>query len=102
MFCKNCGKEIDPSAVVCPNCGCATDNYSPAKKTSEDDSSSFGYAILGFLIPLVGLILYFVWKDSMPLRAKSVGKGALVGFITGVVISVIYAVAVGAMIGSMM
>ncbi|MCH5320681.1 MAG: TM2 domain-containing protein [Eubacterium sp.] len=23
MFCKNCGKEIDPNAAVCLNCGCA-------------------------------------------------------------------------------
>ena len=26
MFCKKCGKEIDDEAVVCPNCGCATDS----------------------------------------------------------------------------
>lgn len=26
MFCTKCGKEIDAEAVICPNCGCATDN----------------------------------------------------------------------------
>lgn len=23
MFCRNCGKEIDPNAAVCVSCGCA-------------------------------------------------------------------------------
>ncbi|MCH5315668.1 MAG: TM2 domain-containing protein [Eubacterium sp.] len=23
MYCKNCGKEMDPNAAVCLNCGCA-------------------------------------------------------------------------------
>lgn len=27
MFCSKCGKEIMDEAVVCPNCGCATNNY---------------------------------------------------------------------------
>ncbi|MBE6771077.1 MAG: TM2 domain-containing protein [Ruminococcaceae bacterium] len=31
MFCKNCGKEIDNAAVVCPACGVATDNFNQNK-----------------------------------------------------------------------
>ncbi len=27
MFCSKCGKEIMDEAVICPNCGCATNNY---------------------------------------------------------------------------
>ncbi len=27
MFCSKCGREIMDEAVVCPNCGCATNNY---------------------------------------------------------------------------
>ena len=26
MFCTHCGKELDGNAVVCPGCGCPTDN----------------------------------------------------------------------------
>lgn len=55
-----------------------------------DDESSFGWAFLGFLIPVVGLILYLVWKQDYPLKAKSAGKGALVGVIAGVVLMIIY------------
>ena len=56
------------------------------------DAPSGGYAVLGFFIPIVGLILYLVWKDETPLRAKSAGKGALIGVITGVVLSVVLTV----------
>ena len=27
MFCSKCGKEIFNEAIVCPHCGCATNNY---------------------------------------------------------------------------
>ena len=104
MYCKKCGKEIDDEAVVCPNCGCATDNYKTNTKsavvTDENDAPSTGFAVLGFFFPLIGLILYLVWKDKMPLRAHSVGKGALIGVIVSVVLSVIYAVIMAVAIGS--
>ena len=54
-----------------------------------DDSSSIGFAILGFFIPLVGLILFLVYESKRPQRAKSAGIGALVGFITKIVISIV-------------
>ena len=46
---------------------------------------SLGIAILGFLFPLIGLIMYIVWLNSLPFRARSAGKGALASVITGVV-----------------
>lgn len=48
---------------------------------SLSDAPSGGYAVLCFFFPVVGLILYLVWKDQFPMRAKSCGKGALVGVI---------------------
>jgi len=53
------------------------------------DAPSFGYAILGFFIPIVGLILYLMWKDQTPQRARSAGKGALTSVIVGVALSII-------------
>ena len=55
----------------------------------EADESSFGYAVLCFFFPLVGLILFLVWKDTTPLKAKSCGIGALIGFIVSVVLSIL-------------
>ena len=83
-------------AVMCPTCGCQT----ASKQTDAADAPSTGFAVLGFFLPVVGLILYLVWKDTTPLKAKSVGKGALIGAIVSVVGTVIYAVAVGSLLGS--
>jgi len=38
--------------------------------TNLNDSGSFGWAVLGFFIPLAGLILFFVWKNDRPKSAK--------------------------------
>ena len=88
MFCKNCGKELDDRAVVCPNCGVAL-NEQTAPAASADRPNA-GFAVLGFLIPLVGLILYLVWKGTYPLKAKSCGKGALISVIVYVALFVFY------------
>ena len=85
MYCKNCGKIIDDSATYYINCGTKFDN----NINETDDRSSFGVAILGFFIPIVGLILFLIYEGKKPKRAKSAGKGALIGFITKVVLSII-------------
>ena len=92
-YCRSCGKEIMDEAVICPGCG-----VPQSTSAVTNDSSSLGYAFLGFCIPIVGLILYLVWKDSTPLRAKSAGKGALVSVIVSVVIWIVYAVIIGTII----
>ena len=96
-FCSMCGKEVLEEAVVCPSCGCQLKN---TPLNAENDAPSTGWAVLGFFIPLVGLILYLVNKDKTPQKAKSAGKGALIGFIVSIVFSIIYGAIVGAAIGS--
>ena len=103
MYCKNCGTQLDDNAVICPNCGCATDNFYKngahnAQNSIENDAPSAGFAVLSFCFPLVGLILYLVWQNTMPLRAKSCGKGALVGVIAAAAVSLIAVVFVLLMI----
>ncbi len=72
--------------------------YTPGYSSQSNDSGSFGWAVLGFFIPLVGLILWLVWKDSKPKSAKMSGIGALVG----VGISVLWWLVGMSMLGSMM
>lgn len=97
MYCPNCGQEIDDKAVVCPKCGVPV---SGKKVTNPNDASSFGWAFLGFLFPIVGLILFLIWKDESPLKAKSCGKGALVSVIVSAAIGIIYACVVACAIAS--
>ena len=73
MFCKNCGQEIDDKAVVCPHCG-----VSQGFQIEPNDSGSVAWSLLGCCIPVVGLVLYLVWKDTKPKTAKAAGFGALV------------------------
>ena len=93
MYCTNCGREIDDNAAVCVGCG-----HSVAKK-GEKDAPSKGFAILGFFIPIVGLILYLVYERTCPLKAKSAGKGALIGFIVSIILSVLLVVGYFVLIG---
>lgn len=70
MYCKKCGNEIQSGARFCPSCGTEVNG----------DASSFGFALLSALIPIVGIVLYFVWNKEYPLKASSCLKGAIVGF----------------------
>lgn len=74
-FCKNCGKELDDAAVVCPGCGVSQTGNSDAVPV---DRGGFLWGLLGFCIPIVGLVLFLVWRDSKPKTAKAAGIGALV------------------------
>ena len=87
-FCSKCGCELQDEAVVCTQCGCAVSGaVAPA---SAQDAPCTWAAVLGFFWPLVGLILYLVWKDMTPLKAKSAGKGALIGVIVSVASAILF------------
>lgn len=87
MYCKNCGRTVDDTSSYCNNCGARIDNK-PNADVSEDNSN-LGFAILGFFIPIVGLILFLIYEEKKPKRAKSAVKGALIGFITEIVLAII-------------
>ena len=58
-FCNKCGQELSEGAVVCPSCG-AAQQETPAVV----DKGGFGWGLLGCCIPIVGLILFLVWKET--------------------------------------
>lgn len=85
-FCRNCGAEINDQAVICPQCGV---QQKSTAATTANDTGSFGWALLGCCIPLAGLILFLIWKDTQPRNAKQAGMGALVSVILAVVFYVL-------------
>lgn len=93
MYCRHCGQEIDDQAVVCPHCGVATQTTPPVI-----DNGGIGWGILGCCIPLVGLILWLVWKDTKPKTAKALGIGALVSVGIGIlyyIFVMVFAIGIG-------
>ena len=61
---------------------------------AEYDSGSVGWAILGFLIPVVGLILFLVWYHDKPKSAKMAGIGALANVVITFVGTILYIVVI--------
>jgi hypothetical protein len=49
------------------------------------DEPSFGFALLGFLFPYVGLVVYFIIKGEKPLKARSCIKGVIWSFVLGII-----------------
>lgn len=54
----------------------------------NNDSTSIGWFFLGLFVPLVGLILFVVWRNERPIASKRAGIGALIGFIAAVFIPI--------------
>ncbi len=104
--CPRCKREISDRAGACSGCGRPVSqtvlesqhfNRQPlnvldfqSNEINNYNKDNFepkaGYAILGFLFPIVGLILYLVWQKEKPGPAKSAGKGALIGVIIGAIL----------------
>lgn len=96
-FCPFCGKKVNEEQENTENSSINTtpvsnDGFKKFEDVNQhvpyyvnqpnqnivDDSGSFGWAVLGFFIPLCGLILYLVWRNTKPKCAKNAGIGALV------------------------
>jgi hypothetical protein len=83
--CPFCGTKLNENSTVCPNCRRSLIPQATLKETAliqknQDDVPSIGLNILGFFIPLAGLILYMTWSYKYPVKMKAVGKWTLVGF----------------------
>lgn len=113
LICKNCGVEIFESTQVCPNCGAncqdetqntqqqmnnnfnqvpnndflgPTYSQQPQQPSSVNEPDMLAN-IASCCFPIVGLILYFVWKDTKPRAANSVCKWTIGGFVASFLLS---------------
>jgi len=81
-YCKHCGKEINAAAVVCPYCGCQTEEVPP----QPAESNGIGIAAiifgalggwLGLLFGIVGLCTYKTEKNK---KNCKIGIGLFIGW----------------------
>ena len=88
MFCKNCGKEVNDNAVICPNCGVPTDNYNRSASAPEQKNTLalVGF-ILSFFVSIAGLIVSIIaYKNAKKPEFNGDGKNfALAGIIISAV-----------------
>ena len=88
MFCKNCGKEINDNAVVCPHCGVQVAQVQTTSNASSNETNTM--AIIGFvftfIIPLVGLICSIIGYK----RAKNEGANLKGLALAGIILSALY------------
>ena len=99
MYCIKCGKEIEEGAAFCPACGASQQPQQPPVQQpvqnwqqpvqQPTEGGGAGWGVLGFCIPIVGLILFLVWKDTKPKSSKAAGIGAMISVILSVVLYVL-------------
>ena len=106
-FCVNCGQSVAPAPERSqPEAQQPQYQYSQPQYTQqpqynqpqynqygyqnipEQDAPNAGFAILSFFVPIVGIILYCIWKDQLPQKAKSCLHGAL----TQIIICAVFAI----------
>lgn len=90
-FCQHCGGEVHKDAVVCVHCGRTIQQlHHSSTLSSIQDEGGFLWGLLGFLVPVAGLVIYLIWKDERPNNARSAGIGALVNVGIGIAVFLIY------------
>ncbi len=72
-----------------------------AANLEADSGSKAGWGILSFFIPLVGLILFLMWKTDRPKTASVCGKCALAAVIVDVVVVILYVIIAVSVIGAL-
>lgn len=84
MYCSKCGAKLPEGSEFCSECGNSL-KETTKNEVKESSGSSFAWGILGFFVPIAGLILYLVWKQERPSDAKAAGLGALICLIAYIV-----------------
>ena len=105
MYCEKCGSKNEMTSDFCTNCGnklnkelSNTNVNNTTVINTEEEKNTFGWGVLGFFIPIVGLILFICWKKDRPKASKSAGIGALVSVIANVLLSILIIV-IGFIVG---
>ncbi|MGL5576560.1 MAG: hypothetical protein ACRDCW_13565 [Sarcina sp.] len=72
-YCVACGSQLHFMAKQCPKCS------TEAGPLDEENGLVFG--AIGCCVPVVGWILYFIWRDTKPKTAKNAMIGAILNVV---------------------
>ncbi len=99
MLCRFCNHEIEDDVVICPECGKRLEEENPIAKTEIEaeeviqEKVPFSLKLVSFLVPLVGIILYFLKKKDNEREAKACIKAAIISIAISVISSIVLMVA---------
>lgn len=104
--CPTCNRVYSDMVTVCPACHTNLSSGvtpvpqpkpvsqpqpvpqpEPNPQPEPDDKLSFGYILLSFFLPIVGIILWKSMKKSQPAAAKTALICAILGIILGGILS---------------
>lgn len=89
MYCPNCGTSIDKNAEVCVNCGVNVLKLNTQTIPMNDRPNIWVNLLSLCCIPLLGIIMFFVWKEKQPKAAKSALIFGLIGLFISIIFSII-------------
>lgn len=75
-------------------------NATSTQAQSAKEGGTAGWGVLGFFFPLVGFILWLVWKDDHPARSRSAGIGCLVAVCLSVFGGILYGIILGVILAA--
>lgn len=76
-FCQKCGLKLNSDK--CPNC---TTNVEQSKyQANANDAPNILFAIIGFLFPIIGFLIFFLCTATTPFAARSAVRGAIVNYV---------------------
>lgn len=102
MYCRKCGQELSADAKTCPKCGAAVF----PQKAAENGVVSTGDWFVSMLvacIPLVGIVMMFVWAfgGTAPSK-KNWARAVLIWWAVAVVLAIVLSVIFGASVAALL
>ena len=89
MNCPHCGAKIDDQAKICIECGRRIDTKN-IKIDNIKKESTFLPGLVSFIFPLLGFILFFVFRDTKKATAKACLRASLFGTLTYIILGVLF------------
>ena len=86
-YCSQCGTQLNENANFCSNCGKSFSNpnnypinYTPVQNNGSSVTVVI-CAIVGLLFPIIGAILYYVFRDSDIRAARTANLCSWISFL---------------------
>lgn len=83
--CNFCGASIPADCTTCPKCGAPHEPEISTEVNVINDAASGWLKVLALLVPVYGIIAYFVTRDETPKKAKTLLNWGIAGFVISVI-----------------